>query len=166
MRGIVKTAVQKPSTTITVGTSTSSGSNPLGSAQGTQPGGSPLGVTVTGTILPDGSTSTYNFTQPYGIELGVVVGAKMDFETMQDPATGATVAIDLRPVEKGIIQTINAPVNGIVTGTLQQVSSTNILQFVEVYNPQSGLAQGIKVSFETIVDPNTAQTVAVSLNVV
>jgi hypothetical protein len=164
MRGTITKVNQSPTSTVSVGVTTSAGGSPLGNSSGTQPAGNPLGVTVTGTIQENGTNNVYNFIQPYGIEMGIQQNSRFEFQTVQD-STGATWAVSLRPVDRGIIQSVNPPVNNVSTGTLIEVSSGHTLTFVQPFAQQLGVTPQVKVSFETVVDPNSAKTTAVSLEV-
>ena len=118
----------------------------------------PPGQTVVGIIQDLQTNAEYQFTQAFGAELGIAVGVKVEYNTVT--VGGVVYANSLRLVHRGEILTINATDDG---GTLLNKANGQTIPFAQTYASESGLAQGVKVNFVLIVDPNTGQTTAVSL---
>lgn len=128
---------------------------------------------VTGTLqeIVNGAATgaIINFRQPLGLEGGIVVDAKVNYTPVVDPATGQTVAVSLKLAEKGTILTLNADGE---SGTLEDKSSKTVMTFYQPFAKVMGIkapgagVKGSVVTYDRIVNPNTADIVAVSLEVV
>jgi hypothetical protein len=140
--------------TTTVGATGASGN----SSQGIT---SPPGQAVTGTLQDVATGAIYNFSQSFGAELGIVVGAKVDYQFAT--IGGQQVANCIRLAHRGEITTINATDDG---GTLLDKATGLTIPFAQIGANESGLAQGTKVNFERIIDPTSGQFTAVALLVV
>jgi hypothetical protein len=156
-------------TTVTIG-STSVESQPIG-----VPVAIPPVLEITGTLQeivngqPTGAT--LNFRQPLGLEGGIMTDAKVNYTPVLDPSTGQTVAVSLKLVEKGVILTLDASGE---SGTLQDKASKDTMKFYQPLAAAMGIkapvpgtsTKGSVVNYDRILDPSTAETVAVSLEVV
>src|SRR5579885_752058 len=107
-RGTVRTTNSNQTGNVGVGTTLN---QPSGSQVGPittkQPAGTPLGVTLTGTLTDNANPqgTPINFIQPFGIELGIVVGVKVLYNTVT--VNGQVIANCVRLLQRGEILTIN-----------------------------------------------------------
>jgi hypothetical protein len=167
------------STTITV--SGSGGAVNIGPANSSQPVsgsgafGTPLppSQTVTGTLQDIDSGAIINFIQPFGIQLGIVAGAKVNYVSIT--VAGQAVANSVRLLQRGEIMSIDTSgdANNDSIGTLLDRATGNIIPFAMAYCQESGLvaavpgsSKGTMVHFETVIDPNTALVTAVALEII
>ena len=120
----------------------------------------PPGQVVTGTLQDLQSGAIYNFMQPFGAEVGIQVGVKVHYTTVN--GGGQVVANSLKLIHRGEIADVNSTDDG---GTLIDKATGAIIPFAQVYATESGLSKGAKVNFQRIIDPKTAQITAVSLEV-
>jgi hypothetical protein len=139
--------------------------NPVGI---TQPSSVPPGTTMSGVIQDIATQQTYSFTQPFGAELGLVVGAKVNYTTVN--ISGNNVANSLRLLQRGEILTINADD---ASGTLLDHANGSTIPWAMVYAAETGLvaqvpgaSKGTMVHFEIVFSPITGQPTAVSLEIV
>jgi|GEM_PF-1747679 hypothetical protein len=137
---------------------------------GTNP---PPTQTVTG-VLQDADTGAFiNFIQPFGIQLGIAVGVKVNYATVT--ISGQPIANSLRLLQRGEIMSIDTSgdANNDSVGTLLDKATGNVIPFAMPYCQESGLipavpggAKGTMVHFETVIDPNTALLTAVALEII
>ncbi len=166
-KGIIKTsgasAPKSVTTTTTVAYDTTIVSNNMNYLAS-----SPVGQVLTGTIQDIADpTLEYNFEQPLGTELGIVVGLKVNYNTVV--VNGKTVVNMIRLIEKGMIESINATNDG---GVLLDRSTKLSIPFAHMYCKESGIVapvqggKGSVVSFERVVDPKTAAVTATALELI
>jgi len=80
-------------------------------------------------------------------ELGIQLNQIVTYVEITDPETGTPLAVSLNPVERGIINSIIDPIQGI--GTIRETSG-NILEFIQEYFPQLDIKEGDKVDYTII----------------
>lgn len=161
-KGIIKTTGIPSGTTVqtTVTTVVATGATATSASQ--YNGTNPAGQVITGT-LDDNSNPviTYNFIQPYGAELGLSVGAKVNFDFVT--VNGQPVATTVKLLEKGVIESINATNDG---GTLKDRALKTSIPFAQPYCKETLLVVGSIVNYVTVIDPNTAAVVATALELI
>ena len=121
----------------------------------------PPGQVVTGTLTDDQSGATINFAQSFGAELGLTVGAKVNYQTVT--AGGQVIANVVELVHRGEITTVNSTDDG---GMLLDKATKTPMPFAQQYASEMGIAVGSKVNYERIVDPVSGNLTAVALSVV
>jgi hypothetical protein len=121
---------------------------------------SPPGQVVQGTLTDDTSGAQIPFSISFGAELGIVVGAKVEYYTVS--AGGQTTANVIKLAHRGEIVSINATNDG---GQVLDKATNTQIPFAQT-SANATLAQGTKVNFERIVDPNSGNITAVALIVV
>jgi hypothetical protein len=136
---------------VTVGSTGATGSTTQGITN-------PPGQVITGTLQDLQSGATINFSQAFGAEIGITLGAKVEYFTAN--VGGQTIANVVRLAHHGEIVSINTTDDG---GTLLDKASGQTIPFAQVGAAESGLAQGTKVNFERIIDPNSGTITAVAL---
>jgi hypothetical protein len=146
----VPTQVTLTTTVTTTTTSATAGSSYNGTT--------PIGSIVSGTVTDVSSNQTFPFVQPYGAELGLFDGAKVNYTAVS--VNGVMTANNVVLVERGVIQTINQTNDG---GTLLDKASNTSLPFAHPYCKESQLVVGSVVTFERVIDPNTAINTATAL---
>lgn len=147
------------STSTTGITSTVSATGAIGSTvQGIT---SPAGQVLTGTLLDTQTNTTINFAQSLGAEIGIQVNSKVDYQTVT--VNGQVIANVIRLAHRGEIVSINATNDG---GILLDKATGAQMPFQQQYANESGLAQGVKVNFERVIDPVTGASTAVALVIV
>lgn len=162
-KGIIKLPTSTP-TPITTKITVDAGTNPPVEGTTKYDGTTPVGAIVVGQITDSQSGAVIDFQQPFGAEIGLVDGAKVNYNVVT--VNGKQVANYVKLLERGVIETINATNDG---GTLKDRATKTIIPFNQLYCSESGFiapSQGIKgsnVSFERVIDPLTAGYVAVCL---
>jgi hypothetical protein len=128
----------------------------------TQPSSTPPGTVMIGTIQ-DAANPQLNvtFTQPFGAELGLVIGAKVNYQTVT--INGQLLANSVRLLQRGEVLTLDPDDNG---GTLLDKANGVNMQFCMVNTQESGIVVGSKVHFETVISPLTALPVAVAIELI
>lgn len=161
VKGISTGGGVKPVKTTTI-IDSGSGTNP--SRDTTYDASDPVGMVMEGII--DDNGVDVNFQQPFGAELGLEVGSKVNFNYVN--IGGRNVANCVRLVERGIIETVNATDDG---GTLYDRGLRRSIPFLHPFCKASliqapvGGGKGSVVTFERIVDPRTAVVTATALEV-
>jgi len=130
-------------------------------------GTNPVGDVVKGILNDVNDLKTdIDFVQPYGMELGLIAGMKVNYTPLN--VNGRIIATSVHLLEKGVVETINATNDG---GTLTDRASGKSIPFVHYFCKESGILapsagnKGSVVSFERIIDPKTATYVATALEV-
>ncbi len=120
-----------------------------------------MGGSYTGLVTDTAAKLDYNYSQPCGKELGLVVDkiVKMEIVNLKD---GTQLAVSLDPVEKGKIQTIDVANN---CGTLTD-NVGNVINFVQDYIAELGLTVGDKVSFAMVMSGGAMLATAVQKPIV
>ena len=155
-KGIVKStrpSVVPPATAETIG--------------GTQ--GATRGIPLLEGSIQDNAdpTQEIEFFQPYGTELGIEVGSKVQYNTIL--LNGKPVINMVRLVEKGAIETLNANNDG---GTLMDKGTKKSIPFSHMYCRETGLVapggstKGSTVSFERVIDPTTGEITATAIELI
>jgi hypothetical protein len=158
-KGIVKTTGIPSGTTVqtTVTTVVATGATATSASQ--YDGTDPAGQVITGTLDDNSNPAvTYNFMQPYGAELGLAVGVKVNFNFIT--VNGQPIATTVTLLEKGVIESINATNDG---GTLKDRALKTSIPFAQLYCKETLLVVGSVVSYDKVIDPNTAGVVATAL---
>lgn len=104
-----------------------------------------MGIT-TGVVFDTVNNVDVNYEQTLGKELGLKKDmiVKMEIITKAD---GSQLAVSLDPVEKAKITTIDITAG---TGTLTD-NAGNVLNFVQNYCAELGLATGVKVQYSLVM---------------
>lgn len=121
---------------------------------------SPPGLVLQGTLQDDATGTQIPFSISFGAELGIIVGAKVDYQTVS--AGGQTTANVIKLAHRGEIVSVNATNDG---GTLIDRATNMQIPFAQT-TANATLSQGTKVNFERIIDPNSGNITAVALIVV
>lgn len=156
-RGKITGVNNSTSTTGVTTTVSATGSSGTGSQVMT----TPAGQVLTGTLVDNQSGATVNFEQSLGAEIGIAVDAKVQYQTVT--VGGQVIANVVKLVHRGEIVSVNTTNNGGIL--LDKASNTNII-FQQQYCNESGIAAGVKVNFERVINSATGAFTAVALEVV
>jgi hypothetical protein len=153
-KGIIKGVGGSTTPVRTVITTEYDGLNPTTSTDGKST--TPPGGVVKGTITDSQSGASIPFEQPFGMEIGLQDGLKVNYNTVV--VNGVTIANCVRFIEKGIVDSVNQTNDG---GTIKDKASQSVIPFSQLYVSESGIKVGVPVTYDRVIDPVTAAYVAV-----
>lgn len=121
----------------------------------------PPGEVLTGTLQDIQTGANVNFAQSLGAELGLIVGAKVNYNTVT--VGGQVIANSVGLTHRGEIISVNPTNDG---GMLLDKATNAPMGFQQQYSNESGLTQGTKVNYQRVIDPVTGAYTAVALVIV